>query len=294
MSQAVDTYIDHNISRLRLIQSNQDRLDELRKAIRQKANGTFLWASLVIKELEEVESWEMMQVVEDMPTDLKAVYERMMGQIRHLKRGNAELCRKILSTVLITYRPLILAELGMLSSLPTQILESVNSVERLVAMCGSFLTIRGETVYFIHQSAKDFLSTEISQDHGAREHADIFKQSITAISELPKNIYSLTDFGFRPKSAQPPNPNPLDPMRYACLFWGDHFCDALGENLQSKTELALEEALLSFLKDHVLRWIESLCLLDRLTDGLHSVQRILQEVRSQRAVIGYIYFVGTY
>jgi hypothetical protein len=30
-------------------------------------------------------------------------------------------------------------------------------VEELVGRCGSFLLIQGDTVYFVHQSAKDFL-----------------------------------------------------------------------------------------------------------------------------------------
>ncbi|KAL7941032.1 cytochrome cd1-nitrite reductase-like protein [Trichoderma barbatum] len=226
ISQAVDTYIGHRVSGLHSIQHNQSLKDKLRDALKQKADGTFLWVSLVMKELEDVQSWDVLEVVQDMPMDLTAVYRRMIEQIRKQRRGNAKFCWKILSTV------------GMISDLPKEISEHGESISKLVAMCGSFLTIREDTVYFIHQ------------------HADIFKQSIAAISKLPQNIYRLPDFGYRPNNAPPPDPDPLASVRYSSL--GD--------------------TIWSFLKDYVLRWLESVSLLQELGDVSDSIQRILQEV----------------
>lgn len=65
----------------------------------------------------------------------------------------------MLSTATLTYRPLHLLELGVLSGLPEQISSNSLSVVKIVDMCDSFLTIRDEYVYLIHQSAKDYLST---------------------------------------------------------------------------------------------------------------------------------------
>jgi hypothetical protein len=273
VSQAVNAYIKHEVSLLLSIQDNEDRQGELQEAMQQKANGTFLWVSLVMKELEEVESWEIMQVIKEMPTDLTAVYQRMINQIQHLKRGNAEHCRNILSTVFTAYRPLSLLEFKILSGLPDGILEDLGSIKRLITLCGSFLTIREGGIYFIHQSAKDFLSTEAFQDDIAERHFNIYKRSIAAISKLQKNIYSLPDFGFRPKDAQPPNPDPLAPMRYSCLFWADHLCDSY-----SKNKLIDNEILWSFLKEYFLRWLESLSLLNKLPESIRIIKKVQQEV----------------
>ncbi|KAL7908110.1 hypothetical protein GGI35DRAFT_453391 [Trichoderma velutinum] len=279
VSKAVDIYIEHRVSHLRSIQHNRGQRDGIRDALRQKANGTFLWVSLAVKELEDVQSWEMMEVVKEMPVGLTAVYRRMIHQIRDQRRGRAEFCWKILSTIFTAYYPLSLGELGILSGLSKEISEHLESVTKLVTLCSSFLTIRQGIVYFIHQSAKEFLSTEAFQSDGAQRHAHIYEQSISAISTLPQNIYGLPDSGFRSKNVPPPETNPLAPMRYSCFCWIDHFCDAYGANLQREIRLALKEKLWSFLKDYVLRWLESIALLGRLPDALRSIQKIIRESR---------------
>ncbi|KAL7904347.1 Pfs, NACHT and WD domain protein [Trichoderma velutinum] len=275
VAQAVNIYIKYSISRLHSIQDNQGLRDKLQELMQAKANGTFLWVSLIMKELEEAESWQVMQVVKEMPRDLTAVYKRMISQVRNLKQPNAELCQNILSTVFTAYRPLSLAELGILSSLPSEISTSFQSIKKLIAMCGSFLTIRGGSIYFIHQSAKDFLSSEKFQHDIFERHLDIYKRSIKAMSNLKQNIYGLTDFGFKPKNTQPPNPDPLAPLQYSCLFWIDHLCDASNP----ENELVDDEGVWLFLKDHVLHWLESLSLLGRLPDSVRLIRRILQELQ---------------
>ena len=53
--------------------------------LRRKADGTFLWVALVCKELESVESYDALAVLNEMPSDLKKLYSRMMRQIEELK-----------------------------------------------------------------------------------------------------------------------------------------------------------------------------------------------------------------
>lgn len=278
VSNAVEIYIEHRIACLNSMKHNQGQRDELIDVLRQKANGTFLWVSLVVKELEDVQSWEVMEVVKEMPTDLTAVYRRMINQIRQQRRGNAEFCWKIISTIFTAYYPLSLGELGLLSGLPKNISAHLESIAKLVTLCGSFLTIRQGIVYFIHQSAKDFLSTEAFESDAARRHTDIYEQSTTAISTLPQNIYSFPDFGFRLEHAWRPEPNPLAPLRYSCFCWIGHFCEAYGAKPKPETGLALQENLWFFLKDYVLRWLESIILLGGLADALRSLRRMVREV----------------
>jgi hypothetical protein len=38
---------------------------------------------------------------------------------------------------------------------------SAETVRKVVAICGSFLTVRDEQVYLVHQSAKDYLSDKM-------------------------------------------------------------------------------------------------------------------------------------
>ncbi|UKZ66551.1 uncharacterized protein TrAtP1_007723 [Trichoderma atroviride] len=278
VSEAVDAYIEHSISRLTSIQGEYSVQENLRKLVQQKANGTFLWVSLVMKELQKVEAWEVMEVVADMPTDLVALYNRMMHQINSLSRRNKSLCKNLLSAVFTAYYPLSLAEVGVVAGIPDHISGSLESIAKLVTMCGSLLTLNEDKVYFIHQSAKDFVYTEIHSTDAAKRHLDVFKQSVAAISKLPKNIYGLTDFGPRPKDAQPPDPNPLASMRYSCFYWANHLCDTCNASSEDETQLIINETFKPFLNNHVLRWIESLSLLDGLLEGIRSMRKLLHEL----------------
>ncbi|UKZ92792.1 uncharacterized protein TrAFT101_007728 [Trichoderma asperellum] len=278
VSEAVDAYIKHRVSRLRSIQNNNGLQDQLRKLIQQKAKGTFLWVSLVMKDLEEVQEWDVMEVVDDMPMDLAALYKRMINQIYSLPGRNKKICKSLLSAILTTYYPLGLAEIGVLAGMPDKISANLESITKLVLMCGSFLTLSEDHVYFIHQSAKDFLSAEIYSTDVAQRHLDVFKRSVTAISKLSKNIYCLTDFGPRPKDIQAPNPNPLASMKYSCFYWAYHLCDTCSASSQYEAQLLLHETLEPFLKNHLLRWIESLSLLDGLLEGLRSIRKLLHEL----------------
>jgi NACHT domain len=56
VSHAVNAYIDHCISGLTEIQHDQVLQDSVREEMKHKANGTFLWVSLVIRDLKEVMS----------------------------------------------------------------------------------------------------------------------------------------------------------------------------------------------------------------------------------------------
>ena len=90
--RAVNAYIDHRISKLIEIQFNKQLQDSVKEKIQRKANGTFLWVALIMKELEEAMSWEILQVLDEVPMQLKDVYRRMIKQIKGLQRQYPELC----------------------------------------------------------------------------------------------------------------------------------------------------------------------------------------------------------
>jgi hypothetical protein len=73
----------------------------------------------VIQELERPESWDPLQVAEDAPPGLQQLYDRMVDQILQLTKRNSEICRLLLSTATVAYRPLHLPEIGSLCGLAT-------------------------------------------------------------------------------------------------------------------------------------------------------------------------------
>ena len=108
----------------------------------------------------------------------------------------------------------------------------------------------------------------------AQGHGDISRRSIKAMSSMLKqNIYSLP-LGFKAKDMRPPDPDPLAPIRYSCVFWADHLC-LNGDSPGCKRELMDDGPVFRFLNDHFLRWLESLSLLGKLSDGVQSIRKLL-------------------
>ncbi|KAI3572914.1 WD40-repeat-containing domain protein [Fusarium oxysporum f. sp. albedinis] len=289
VSSAVDAYIDAKISELESLQDKHKA--QVRDIMRQKANGTFLWAALVIQELQAANSWDILQVVEEVPMGLEELYDRMISQIQRLKRKDPEFCRLILSTVALVYRPPCLAELGVLSGLPNEIAGSTKNMRGIVAMCGSFLTIRDDYVYLIHQSVKDYL---VGKEGGNANgiifpsgtsyiHNAIFSRSLQAIGMLRRDIYNLRDSGLLISELKTPDPDPLVAIQYSCVHWIDHFCDAL-ESLEHREDsirqLTDDGPVSGFLKERFLYWLESLSLVGKLSSGVLSIRKLLQAAQS--------------
>jgi hypothetical protein len=160
VTHAINTYIEHTVSQLVSLKGDRQLQYQVRDAMYRKADGTFLWAALVAKELQNVQAWDVLRVLEQIPPGLMPFYERMMEHVQQLPSENREYCRRVTSTAIIVYRPLHLYELGLLACLPGHVSSRPRSMEKVVEICGSFLTIRDNHIYLIHQSAKEYLTAE--------------------------------------------------------------------------------------------------------------------------------------
>ncbi|KAK4232875.1 NACHT domain-containing protein [Achaetomium macrosporum] len=281
VSRAVDAFIDDKLSKLELLQDDTVLKNRVRDILHKKANGTFLWVALVVQELnkEEVESWHILQIVEELPPDLDGMYDRMLNDIKRRER-DSEFCRRILSTATVAYRPLHLAEIGGLSGLPEQVLKSMENVRRVVAKCGSFLTIRDDQLYLIHQSARDYLSERASTllfpCGVAMTHHDIFIRSLHLMSnKLRRDMYSLGAPGCPIKNVRVPDPDPLAAVRYSCLYWVDHLYHSVSDTSTHRDDLLQDDRVVhTFLKTKYLYWLEALSLLRAMSEGVIAIRQL--------------------
>ncbi|RYP37177.1 hypothetical protein DL768_010894 [Monosporascus sp. mg162] len=256
----VNAYIDHKLSILKIREGYDDRiLAEIANEVRHRAANTFLWVALVFKELDAgvedlnpVHGAYALEIIKEIPPGLSKLYHHMLTKIEKGTRSDPQYCKNALVAIVLTYRPLTLSELAVLAELPS------NMHPRTVTKkCGSFLTIKQETVYLIHQSAKDYLDENYTcklQPAGAAQgHTDIGRRSINAMtSVLKQNMYNL-DFGFKPKDITPPDPDPLASIRYSCVFWADHLCFLDGKHPECLKELTDNGKMFKFLKDRFFR-----------------------------------------
>jgi N-terminal domain of NWD NACHT-NTPase/NACHT domain len=257
----VDVYINYKLSTLKKkVGYDEIALTKVSNLIRQQANNTFLWVALVFKELDSVEGWDAVKIVEQIPSGLSELYDHMMTRIEQGKH-NEQRCKNVLVATFLAYRPLSVAELTILAGLSPEMTQTI------IGKCGSFLTIMGETVSLIHKSAKDYLdaiyTSKLEKGGVVQGHTDISRRSIDAISKLPKNIYA-THPGSGLEDITVPSPDPLEGLQYCCVYWIRHL-------QMSDAKLSDYDQVYLFLRKHLLHWLEALIWMEKISEGILAI-----------------------
>jgi hypothetical protein len=145
----------------------------------------------------------------------------MIAQI--YSSDDADLYKQILASIAVVYRPITLKELTSLIVMLNDMTDDLVSVREEIGFCGSFLTIREGTIYFVHQSAKDFLLKNTSDNifpSAVRDiHYTIFSLSLKVMSgTLRRDVYGLSAPGISIDQVKQSDPDPLAAARYSCLY----------------------------------------------------------------------------
>lgn len=282
VTSAVTAFINFKVSKLAEQKKYTSGIqDKVKGDLERKAKGTFLWVALVCKELEKVPPGDIQSVLEELPPGLESLYERMMDQIRHLKRANyVDFCKQILSTVTLTYRPLHLKEMAATAGLPEKWFDDLQTLNYFVSLCSSFLIVREEIIYFVHQSAKDYLTGKgsgIFPSGQEEEHCKITCRSLQVMSDtLKRDICGLSMPGALLDELSGVNQEPLAHIRYVCCYWIPHLRDA-GHLQHDQIGLCDCGKAHAFLQRHFLHWLEALSLMGNMSDGAVMV-RTLEEM----------------
>ena len=148
------------------------------------ANDTFLWVALVCQDLKVTANRHVQKRLASFPPGLEALYKQMMHQMN--ETDDAKVCRQVLAATAGLYRPVTIPELVALVEQLKDFVDDFESMREIGSLCGSFLTIRKDIVYFVHQSAKDFLFAkafnEIFPDGAEEAHHAIFSRSLAMLS----------------------------------------------------------------------------------------------------------------
>jgi hypothetical protein len=279
---SVNAYITSKLSTLANRNGyTEDILGKVSDEFRQRKEKTFLWVGLVFKELDArdedldlvVPAGRALDTIKQIPSSLKELYSDTMAKIQSRTGDDRQHCMDVLVATVLARRPLSLSELAVLAGLPSDM------HWKIVKKCRLFLTTKEETVYLVHQSAKEYLEEKqqlrLPQSGAVLGHANISRRSIGAMSTLKRNIYDLPHWGVESKDIRPPASDRLAPLRYSCLFWVDHLCD--GQSSESKNNLW--DKVTVFLKEHFLHWLESLSLLGKFPEGVLSIRKLLRVVQ---------------
>lgn len=289
VSHAVEAYIGYKVSSLHSLGEDKDLKDQVRTQICDKANGTFLWAALVFQELRKVQTWDVLKVIQEMPSGLVSLYNQLWARIQKLHRQDPEYCRVVLAMAALAYRPVHILELGAISGLPEEISRRSQYLVRVVEMCGSFVTLIDDHINFIHQSAKDYLienaASSIAPAGLIKIHQEILSRSLQIMFKTVKrDMYDLKSPGFPINRLRKPQPDPLGSSRYSCEFWIDHLCDGTLDIIQNAEDsVEAGGTVVEFLRTKCIYWLEALSLVGGMPQGVLSMARLGSLLRVGRS-----------
>jgi hypothetical protein len=279
ISAAVADYIAITVDRLTQRKHyNSDVRNAVQYHLASNAQGTFLWVALVCKALHNISARKVKSQLTEFPSGLEQLYGRIVDRIWNEDADDVELCRSILAVASTVYRPLTFDELASIVHVPDDSSGDDQTLMEVLGLCGSFLTFRNHTIFFVHQSAKDFLVKQASGKifpSGIEEiHHTIFTRSLLAMSEkLRRNVYTLSPPGFPINHVKQPDPDPLAAVRYSCVYWADHLHDS---HADTDTDETLQDGGLVhlFLCRSYLHWLEALSLLRSTSAGIMSLAKL--------------------
>jgi hypothetical protein len=277
VSTAVGIYIQQKVHQLAQLKKydNKTRTAVINH-LSLNADNTFLWVALVCQNLEKTSRRRTLAKLNAFPPGLNSLYQQMMEQI--YKSEEADLCKQILASVAIVYRPITLEEVIPL----VEILDDTSDdseLREIISLCGSFLTIRQGIVYFVHQSAKDYLFAKavdiiFPSGLGAAHHGMLLRSLQILSKTLCRDMYSLYALGYPIERVEQPEPDPLAASRYSCIHWVDHLCDwTLNSRVQESRDLQDGGIVEVFMKAKYLYWLEALSLCRSMSAGILSMAK---------------------
>lgn len=276
VATAVEVFIQGKVKEL----SQQNAYDaETTQAVQNhlssNADGTFLWVALVCQSLATVRKRHIRKKLDFFPPGLDSLYRRMLEQV--VNSDDAELCKEILAVAAIVYCPIFVQEIATLVEGFEDVLDDPGALGDIIAHCGSFLTIRKNTVYFVHQSAKDFLvreAVEIIAPSGLKAtHYKIFSRSVKVLSSLGAPGYSI-------RKVTPQSPDPLAKFCYSAFYWVDHLKSCISlTTTEHMSDLQDGGVVDMFLRKKFLSWLEILDHCNSRPKGVTSMARLETIIR---------------
>ncbi|WKT53693.1 P-loop containing nucleoside triphosphate hydrolase [Fusarium oxysporum f. sp. vasinfectum] len=141
----------------------------LEKRLQETTHRTYLWVYLVFDYLEKEDFKKTPKGVDSaiaiLPRSINEAYDRIFS-----KSKEDPMVRKVLSIILAASRPLTLSEMNVAVNIDytsqsihdLDLEDDENFKTRLRTWCGLFVSIHQGSIYFIHQTAREFLLADLA------------------------------------------------------------------------------------------------------------------------------------
>ncbi|RDW58786.1 hypothetical protein BP6252_13262 [Coleophoma cylindrospora] len=227
----------------------RDILDDLQASLIKGADRTFLWTTMVIGLLKDAAKrgasrTEMTKII--VSEDIYAIYERLLANTSNISEA-----RKLLHLVIAAARPLSVFEMS-IAFATTSTHRTPNDLDQdirrpfenhITYLCGNFLRVIKNKVYFVHQTAREFLLESPNNPHISAISS--WQHSVAScaanLTMLESCIWYLGAFSTKgdngTESSNQHQRRRLKALRnfldYAARFWPAHFraCSSSSEEL---------------------------------------------------------------
>jgi len=140
-------------------------IGKIRSTLKQKSDGTFLWVSFALKDIQEKEPSEPEACLDELLRGLYLIYERILRDVEPDRRNVIQL---VLKWVLFAERPLLLEELA--DAMDFEISDEMSKVDRAkdsIIFCGHFLKLSTPMLTQTHQSHRRVSEGIVQIVHGS-------------------------------------------------------------------------------------------------------------------------------
>ncbi|KAF4335972.1 ankyrin repeat-containing protein, partial [Fusarium beomiforme] len=240
ISQEVNYVIRHRINQLaREKRFRTEIKNHLEKRLQKATHRTYLWVYFVFDYLQKDDFKKTLKgidcAVATLPTSVNEAYERILN-----KTNKDPMVRKVLNIILAASRPLTLSEMNVAVNIYDES-QSIDDLDleddedfktRLRSWCGLFVSIHQGSIYFFHQTAREYLladsaspktvSSELHWHHSitARHaHAVLAKLCVLYLNFFNSNGDLLTDMDGEGSHCVDRHPF----LDYSAEAWGAHF-----------------------------------------------------------------------
>lgn len=220
---------------------------DIKTTLRDKAGGTFLWASIVLESISETTlTSNVREIMHNLPEKLCDVYEVAFGELRSEFGGSEHDAICILQCLAAAQRPLTTNEFAMAQALVINYasprkseLPSSDTLEEFMdcyKCCGPLLYVDPKTgnINFVHSSLKEYLQTKCGRNN-SRCSGFSEKEGHDVMFLACWRYLTMNEFDHGKKIINRVEPKFLRPrtlskalldsqlfLQYAVEFWQDH------------------------------------------------------------------------
>ncbi|KAK5633192.1 hypothetical protein RRF57_008906 [Xylaria bambusicola] len=230
----INLVIEYRISRMKKFSNHREHL---KARLLDISHRTYLWVYLVFSYLEDSDIKNTAKgldaAIQNLPARVEDAYEKILSRSRR-----PETTKKALFILLGAYRPLTIREMQValemnvdITSIDMLDLESDETFYlRLRELCGLFVTKHDEKLYFLHQTAREFLLTASSSTPGPSStlgwaHRFSLQQAHMILAEsCVQYLDCLTSRASVYSTAI--TPETVDFLKYSTKYWPKHFREA--------------------------------------------------------------------